>query len=107
MILVASGARQSSRRWEHAFMHVYPGRLTVTIALLFMVGSFCFALGSLPAYADGVATATDLTTFFVGSIFFTSASFLQLVQAQSPAMSPGADVDGSRARLRLRGWLPH
>lgn len=88
-------------------MHVYPGRLTLLIALLFMVGSSCFALGSLPAYADGVATAVDLTTFFVGSIFFTSASFLQLVQAQSPAMAPGGDPDGGRARLRFRGWLPH
>jgi len=86
---------------------VFPGRLTVAIAVLFMIGSSCFALGSFPAYANGVATATDLTTFFVGSVFFTSASFLQLVQAQSPAMSPGGDVDGSRAGLRFLGWLPH
>jgi len=88
-------------------MHVFPGRLTVVIATLFMIGSFCFGLGSFPAYADNVATATDLTTFFVGSIFFTSASFLQLVQAQSPSMAPGGASDGARAQLRFRGWLPH
>jgi hypothetical protein len=39
--------------------------------------SACFALGALPAYADGVGTNSDNLTYFIGSIFFTSAAFLQ------------------------------
>lgn len=45
---------------------------------LFIVGSACFALGSIPGYASLVGYAADGITFFVGSIFFTVASFVQL-----------------------------
>lgn len=49
-------------------------------AVLFMVGSFCFALGAVPGYASLVPTPVVGLTFFVGSVFFTSAGFSQLVQ---------------------------
>jgi hypothetical protein len=45
-----------------------------------MVGSFCFALGSLPLYFDHVDAEIVAWTFFVGSIFFTSAASLQFQQ---------------------------
>jgi len=89
-------------------MHVRPGRLNALIAWLFMVGSACFVLGSVPAYANAVGGTVDGVTYFVGSIFFTSASFCQLVQAQSPAMtSLEAMQHDTVGPLRLRGWLPH
>ena len=44
-------------------------------------------LGSVPAYVSAVGGLVDGITYFVGSIFFTSASLLQLLQAQSPAMT--------------------
>ncbi len=47
------------------------------IAILFMVGSGLFALGALPGYAGMVGTRTDAVTFFIGSLFFTAAGFLQ------------------------------
>ncbi len=47
------------------------------IGALFAVGSLLFALGALPPYAAGVGTRADDVTFFVGSLFFTSAGFLQ------------------------------
>ena len=50
------------------------------IGVLFMVGSTAFALGSAPLYAELVEPALVGGTFFVGSIFFTSASLLQLKQ---------------------------
>lgn len=50
-----------------------------------MVGSFCFALGSLPLYFDHVDAEIVAWTFFVGSIFFTSAAFLQLLEANRPS----------------------
>jgi len=89
-------------------MTVRPARLNAAIALLFMVGSACFVLGSVPAYLNAVGGPVDGVTYFVGSIFFTSASYCQLVQAQSPATT-GVDVVGQHrpAPVRLRGWLPH
>ena len=49
--------------------------------------SSCFVLGSVPAYVNAVGGPVDALTYFVGSIFFTSASFSQLLQAQSPEMT--------------------
>lgn len=51
------------------------------IGVLFAVGSACFALGALPTYADAVGTNTDNLTYFIGSIFFTTAAFLQYFEA--------------------------
>jgi hypothetical protein len=85
-----------------------PARLNTAIASLFMLGASCFALGAIPAYIHAVGAAADAMTFFVGSIFFTSASYCQLVQAQSPGMT---DVDERRQHTRIRtlpwAWRPH
>lgn len=66
----------------------------------------------MPWYVNAVGTVADATTFFIGSIFFTSASFLQLLQAQNPAMAPGVAPEMEFGRLALwaprpadRGWL--
>jgi hypothetical protein len=89
-------------------MTVRPARLNAAIAWLFMVGSACFVLGSVPAWVSAVGGWAVGVTYFVGSIFFTSASACQLVQAQSPATT-GVDVrtQHDRAPVRLLGWLPH
>ena len=68
-------------------MRARPVRLNATIAWLFMIGSACFALGTVPAYASAVGATADAITFFIGSLFFTSASFSQLVQAQSERLA--------------------
>jgi hypothetical protein len=82
--------------------------LNSAIAWLFIVGSACFVLGSVPAYVRAVGATIDGVTYFVGSLFFTAASFSQLVQAQSPTMT---GVDGRqqhrRAPVRLWAWLNH
>lgn len=44
---------------------------------LFAIGSVCFALGSLPRSFNTVGAAAAATTFFVGSLVFTSAGYLQ------------------------------
>jgi hypothetical protein len=89
-------------------MTVRPARLNATVACLFIIGSALFALGSVPAYVNAVGTTADSVTYFVGSVFFTAASFGQLLQAQTPAMTE-VDVDSQhqRAPVRLRAWLPH
>lgn len=89
-------------------LRVRPHRLNTAIAALFIVGSVGFALGSTEAYASAVGVTADAVTFFLASIFFTSASFLQLVQSQSPEMAAGGrGHDDTRRAARLVAWLPH
>jgi hypothetical protein len=70
-------------------------------AVLFMVGSACFALGALPGYASLVPTAAVGLTFFVGSIFFTSAGFSQLTQVVRAGRAAG---ESSAIQLRSIDW---
>src|SRR5262245_18261673 len=102
------GGRPGAHVGRGGDMRVKPVDLNTAIAWLFIIGSACFVLGSVPAYIDAVGGTADSVTYFVGSLFFTSASFGQLVQAQSPAMT---DVDERRqhvrAPVRLWAWLPH
>ncbi len=89
-------------------MRMRPARLNAAIAWFFAIGSACFVLGSVPAYANAVGGTADSVTFFVGSIWFTSASLLQLLQAQTPAMTDAdATTQETRSRLVLWAWLPH
>lgn len=74
---------------------------------LFMAGSFCFALGSLPLFFDHVDASIAAWVFFIGSIFFTSAAYLQYREcvAGSTTIDPqGPRPSGLRA---LIGWRPH
>ena len=89
-------------------MRLRPRRLNVGIAALFMIGSAGFAVGSLSDYASAVGASADAVTFFVSSIFFTLASFWQLVQSQSPAAAAaGPTHDDERQQVRFFAWLPH
>jgi len=76
------------------------------IALLFMIGSACFAMGSLPPFAEAVGDAV-VWVFFLGSVFFTSAAYLQFFEASNE----GDDIRGSAmtrrplgVRLASLGW---
>ena len=84
-------------------MRVRPATLNALIAWLFIIGAACFALGAVPTYEDTVGAAADSVTFFVGSIFFTVASFAQLLQAQTPAMTD-VDATSQHTRQSLRPW---
>jgi YrhK-like protein len=63
-----------------------------------MVGALCFALGAVPGYLELVGADADNSTFFVGSIFFTSAAFLQYVQTVNPSRAP---TPGTGRRFRI------
>lgn len=65
-------------------------------AALFVIGSACFALGSVAGYSSLVGGRADAVTYFVGSIFFTSASYLQYVGCISA--SPTTDHGARRRR---------
>ncbi len=76
------------------------------IGALFAIGSICFALGSLPVYFNNIAAPIVAWTFFVGSLFFTSAGYL--VFRETVAAPEGIFLDKeSRGPLRrLIGWKP-
>jgi len=57
-----------------------PGLLGWWIGVLFMVGSACFAIASLPGFAARAEATAVGVTYFAGSIFFTSAALLQHLQ---------------------------
>jgi hypothetical protein len=66
------------------------------IGILFAVGATCFALGALPGYFSAVGGEADAVTFFVGSLWFTSAAFLQYLEVVN------VDQDPPRADFRQR-----
>ncbi|HET8778745.1 MAG TPA: hypothetical protein VFM66_01640 [Agromyces sp.] len=75
----------------------------------FAVGSVCFFVGALPPYADRFGDVVANVTFFVGSIFFTMAAFIQLsVSGRRPphAAMNGADrADWWAAAIQFAGTL--
>ena len=71
------------------------------IAWLFIVGSSLFALGAVPLYAEAVGLRLCAVTFFVGSLFFTRAAFLQYRGAVD-ALPAG----GETRRHSLWVWAP-
>ncbi len=89
-------------------MAMRPTFLNAVVAWLFIIGSACFVLGSVPAYLNAVGGIADGVTFVVGSIFFTAASLGQLLQAQTPAMTTeDPSQRGTPVRIRFWSWRPH
>jgi hypothetical protein len=59
------------------------------MAMGFAVGSLCFALGAIPGYARLVGPGPDAITYFIGSIFFTTAGYLQFFECINAGRGPG------------------
>ncbi len=66
------------------------------VAACFAVGSTCFILGATPPYADAFGITVDSWTYFIGSIWFTTAAWLQVL------VSTGAIGQGTRTRRAAR-----
>ena len=71
------------------------------MGVLFAIGSLCFAIGAMPLYAEWVGVTADGMTFFIGSIFFTTAAFLQLREA----MASGTKTDKWASAIQFVGTL--
>ena len=69
-----------------------PGAVAWWIGVLFAIGSACFAAGSMPGYVGLVGATVVGWTFFVGSIFFTSAALLQYLEAVNAVRSATGDT---------------
>jgi hypothetical protein len=76
-----------------------PRDLGWRIAVLFMVGSSLFAIGSFPPYSQLVDGRVVGITFVVGSLFFTSAGYSAFVQVIN-------DDAADAQRTRLWAWSP-
>lgn len=51
------------------------------VAANFAAGSACFIVGATPGYVSLVGTEADGITYFIGSLFFTAAAWLQVLVA--------------------------
>ncbi|WP_319517456.1 hypothetical protein [uncultured Martelella sp.] len=85
--------------WQTAFYNWIMGLVFVIGASLFMAGS---AMALFPKIVAGLPAWTTNVTFFIGSIPFTTAAYLQLFQAAN------ADQTAATAgtRVKLFGWSP-
>ena len=81
-----------------------PDRVSWWIGLLFAIGSTCFALAAIVSQWASVSRPAIGVTYFVGSIFFTVAGYLQFSEAVNVEHGP---VRGA-ANLRWRpaSWEP-
>lgn len=89
-----------------------PWKLNWWIGTVFATGSLLFALASVLSLAPALArmwlfdTTKVNAIFFAGSIPFTMAAYLQLLQAANAGLVPGAQPRVER-RVSLFGWRPH
>jgi hypothetical protein len=80
-----------------------PHRASWWIAVLFSVGSLCFLVGPLPVYLNLVGPQAVGATFFVGSLFFTSAAALQWLETVNTDYDSNEATEGF---LRAFAWRP-
>jgi len=75
----------------------------------FAVGSACFFAGALPWYVDWLGDVGANLTFFIGSIFFTLAAFIQLSlsgrRIPHPRMNRADRADWWAAAIQFAGTL--
>lgn len=73
---------------------------------LFAIGAICFAVGSMALYVDTVEPTTLGVTFFIGSLFFTSAAYLQYHETLAAPQGVLADSAHPGRLASLVGWRP-
>ena len=76
-----------------------PNELDWWIAALFIAGSLLFLVGSFPPYSQLVDGRLLGTTFVVGSVFFTAAAYIAVIQV----INDGSDASTPR---KLWAWSP-
>ncbi|HMD46271.1 MAG TPA: hypothetical protein VKG43_08935 [Acidimicrobiales bacterium] len=69
------------------------------IGVLFAIGSTFFALGAFPPYADAVGANADNLTYFIGSLFFTTAAFCLFWQVVATDRGPSVPTQSTLRRL--------
>ena len=72
---------------------------------LFVIGSACFAVGVPLSQVQSLSPSVAAATFFIGSIFFTSASSVQLRLAWTGKFFNFADGNWSSSLIQWFGTL--
>ena len=104
----ASSARRRAERAQRAPEPVWwrPRRRQWWMAVLFVIGSFCFLLGGVAAQWSTSSRPAIGVVFFVGSIFFTSAAYLQFAEAVNVERAVGTTRIAGTSRWRPLSWEP-
>ncbi len=76
-----------------------PRRREWWMAVLFVIGSFCFLVGGVAAQWARTSRPAIGVVFFVGSIFFTSAAYLQYAEAVNVERTVGQPPGARRGPL--------
>lgn len=90
-----------------------PEKLGWWIAVLFMIGSLCFAVGAwaaaFPQWIPRALHSVPLQNgiFFIGSIFFTSAATLQFVEARQALHRTELRLENGDGTTRLPERFAH
>jgi hypothetical protein len=112
LVLDADSAELPRPTHASAFRHLWaPRRLAWWIAVLFAIGSALFTLGGVGAtWPQSVpASLRDGSVlnrvFVVGAVFFTSAAWLQWLEALNGDVAEALG-DGARRGWRWLGWRP-
>jgi hypothetical protein len=74
------------------------------VDVLFALGSICFTAGAIAAQWSLAAGAAIGVTSFVGSIFFTSAGYLQY--SETVNVDHGVASEARDSRWRPASWAP-
>jgi hypothetical protein len=105
--LVTQSPLDASGRVRHDWLRIWlPAALGWWIAVLFMIGSALFAVGGFrAAWPDAsvlhwIASSAINPVFFTGSLFFTTAAYLQFYEVLN------GDITVPGAPRRFFGWRP-
>ena len=79
-----------------------PGAIGWWIGILFSIGAIFFAFGAIPAYLKFVGATYDALTYFIGSIFFTSAAFLQYFEE----INSSKNLSKRKSKIKLLVFMP-
>lgn len=74
--------------------------LTALIAILFMIGAFCFIAASVMSLEGLYSEFMINSTYFIGSLFFTSAAYGQYLEAINADITNESHIDTTK-----REWI--
>jgi hypothetical protein len=81
-----------------------PSSIGWWVGILFAIGASFFVLGTIPIYINYIGMQIDGLTFFIGSIFFTSAALSQYIETINARQTPiGSKI---KEEIRFITWEP-
>ncbi len=103
--IVPPGKEKPLQKRHYSLWVWAPGKINWWIAVLFMIGAFLFAAGSVLTLAEYTNEFRINLIYFIGSLFFTSAAYVQYFQA----INAKTNIDDSSpsAKRKWFAWQSH